>query len=164
MNAKLKMMLAGGSLVVLAGLGTGAVIAAPEAPCGKDGRPPWAAMRDGGFKAIAEKRLGALHDGLKLQAGQEAAWADFQRVLLGEAEKMQTKMKDWRESAADKTAIQRIEHVQQGADARRASLDAVAGATRSFYAVLDDGQKAFFDKNFRLMPHEGRGPGKHRHG
>jgi hypothetical protein len=152
---KLKLIVAGGSLLALTVMGTGQALAVPDRHCDHDGGP--SAMRGEfkDFKARADKRLGDLKAALKLRPEQEGGWNDFKGVLLAQAEQMEARVKAWRAGAEQKTAIERIEQVQKGADERRASLDAVAKATKAFYATLDEGQKAVFDKQFRLMPGDG---------
>lgn len=154
---KLKLIVAGGSLLALTALGAGQVLAGPDRHCDHDGGPGASAM--GGefkdFKARAEKRLGDLKVALKLRPEQEGGWNAFRGILLAQAEQMQSGVTAWRATSEQKTAIERIEQVQKGADERRAALDAVANATKAFYATLDDGQKATFDKHFRLMPGDG---------
>lgn len=151
---KLKLIVAGGSLLALTTLGAGHALAAPDRHCDHDGSPGWGAMRGEfkDFKARAEKRLGDLKVALKLRPEQEGGWNDFSGVLLAQAEQMQAKVKAWRATAEQTTAIERIEQVRRGADERRSALDAVANATKAFYATLDGEQKAVFDKQFRLMP------------
>jgi periplasmic protein CpxP/Spy len=152
MRKEFKLIVAATSLLALTALGTHAV-AGPGPRCDHDGGPGWSEMQ-GDFKARAEKRLGDLKAGLKLRPEQEGSWKTFSGVLLAQAEEMQGKVKAWRTTSEAKTALERIEQVQKGAEERRAALDAVAGATKTFYGALDGEQKAYFDQNFRLMPGE----------
>ena len=164
--SKLKLIVAGGSLLALTTLGAGSLLAAPHGGgCDHQAGSGWGAMRGEArglpdFGARAEARLGDLKAGLKLRPEQEAAWNEFRGALLSQAEQMQEKMTTRRASADAKTALERLEQAQEGADQRRAALDAVAQATKAFYPTLDKEQKAFFDENFRLMPGK---RGGHRH-
>lgn len=147
MNRKLKIGLAAVGLAAAIGIG-GLAIAGNDGVCD---RSMMHGAWDGKFKAMAERRLEKLHDGLKLRADQEAAWGDFRQVAAEQAEHMAEKAKTWRDFAAKATAIERLERVQQGLDEGRVSLGRLTTATKQFYGVLDAEQQSRFDELTRHL-------------
>jgi hypothetical protein len=155
MNRKLKIALAGVGLVAATGIGAGLVMA----EAGGDCVPGPHLMRGawgGDIKSMAEGRLDRLHADLKLRSEQEPAWQDFSTTVTGQAARLAEKLKTWRETSANATAVERLERAQQGMDEGRLALDQLATATKRFYGALDKEQQARFDELTKRLS-----PGKH---
>lgn len=138
------------AVLATAGIATGAAIAA-----GDGCRGPWG--RD--VRAMAEDRLGKLHDVLKLNAEQEPAWVEFRTAISAQAGKAAERMRDWRDGPRPASAIERLDRGQQALDEGRSALADVATATRRFYATLSKEQQARFDEATRRL---GQGRFGHR--
>ena len=107
--------------------------------------------KPGNMNARTEKRLTALHAGLKLRLEQEPAFSEFKDSLLTQAAKTQSRRQEMRANMSRGTAIERLEQMKKMGGERLASLDNVIDSVKRFYATLDSEQKTFFDKSFTLM-------------
>ena len=138
-------------------LGAGAMAAPADAP--DRGRGCWEHMDGPDHARCAErmnehmaKRAAELHDKLKLNASQEAAWNTYMakekpgeppaRPDLAELDKL--------------TAPERMERMLARMNEHEKRMEDRVAATKEFYAVLTPAQQKIFDDAFR------RGP-DHRH-
>jgi periplasmic protein CpxP/Spy len=140
-------------------LGAGTVAAYADGPdCGGMGPGHASAGDHGDHQKFAErmkermaKRQAELHDKLKLNASQQAAWNDYvAKMAPGERPARPDR------AAFDKLpAPERMEKMlalMQGGEAKMAQR---VEATKAFYAVLTPEQKKTFDEEFR------HGSGRH---
>lgn len=101
-------------------------------------------------EAMAARHLQGLHDQLKLQANQEAAWKTFAASMKPGERAMPPKPQ------AGETAPQRMERMldmmKQHQDAMQKRLDAL----KTFYGQLTPEQKKVMDQWHGQMGHKGR--------
>ncbi len=105
-----------------------------------------------------EKRLETLKADLKLNASQEAAWAEWAGKIKGDRKGWEEKRKDF-ESWANLPAPERMEKRLAFAKEHIAKQEERLAATKTFYATLSPEQRQTFDKGFSFG-HRG-GFGKH---
>jgi len=142
--------------LVAAGLGVGSVAAMAAKPdCGPMGGPM--AYSDHGrggerIKERMEKRAAELHDKLKLNTAQEAAWNTY----IGKMKPADMPMRPDRAEMAKLTAPERMEKMHVLMQERQKHMEARIAATKEFYGILTPEQRKIFDEQF---------PGGHgRHG
>jgi hypothetical protein len=105
------------------------------------------------------KRLAALKDKLKLNAGQEGAWSSFTAASQPPAGARPSRMD--RAEFAKLTTPQRLERMQTRQAERSAMFAKRADATKTFYAALTPDQQKTFDTE---TAHFGGPRGHHGHG
>ena len=147
MNKLLNRIVLPGITVAMLGLTTSAV-AQWNSP--SDGGPGMG--RDSGrMEQMREKRQTALHDKLKLSAGQEKAWQAF----IAEGKELHPKKRHDPLEFAGLTAPQRMEKMLDRMRDHEGRMEKMLGALKTFYAVLTPQQQRTFDDS---MPR----PGEHR--
>jgi hypothetical protein len=104
------------------------------------------------------KRLAALKDKLKLNAGQEGAWSSFTAASQPPAGARPSRMD--RAEFAKLTTPQRLERMQTRQAERSAMFAKRADATKTFYAALTPDQQKTFDTE---TAHFGGPRGHHGH-
>jgi protein CpxP len=140
-------LLAGRS--VLAGPAEGAAAPAKQEPAGAE-------PKKCGRWEEKEKRLETLKADLKLNATQEAAWADWLAKLNGDRKGWEEKRKDF-ESWPSLPVPERMEKMLAFSKEHVAKLEARLAATKTFYATLSPEQRQTFDKGFNFGHHGGFG-------
>jgi hypothetical protein len=105
------------------------------------------------------KRLAALKEKLKLNAGQEGAWSTFTAASQPPAGARPPRMD--RAEFAKLTTPERLERMQARQAERSAMFAKRADATKTFYATLTPEQQKTFDAE---TAHFGGPRGHHGHG
>ncbi|MBI1889386.1 MAG: Spy/CpxP family protein refolding chaperone [Burkholderiales bacterium] len=153
MNKFCKSLLLGATAFGIS-LGT---IAAPgdKAPEGKDGAASAMMGRphEGKFREHFAKRQAELHDKLKLNAGQEAAWKTYITALTPAERPARPDKAQWEKLTAPERMEKMLERLKQA----EVHLTNAIAATKTFYATLTPEQKKIFDDNVAKGP-------MHRHG
>ena len=142
--------LGGASIAAYADRGGCGPMGAGPASFGERGRSPEQ------MKAHFEKRKTDLHDKLKLNASQEAAWKNY----LGKVGPMEPGARPDRAEMQKLSAPERMEKMLGFMKERENRMANVAAATKEFYAVLTPEQQKVFNDEFG----GGYGHGKHRRG
>ncbi len=111
------------------------------------------------------KHLAELKGKLKLEAGQETAWAAFEQSMQMPSKPM---ARPDRVALEKLTTPERIDQMQAHKAQRDASMQKHADATKTFYAALNTSQKKVFDaETARAMQSMGggmrHGEGHHGH-
>jgi hypothetical protein len=105
-----------------------------------------------------EQRLETLKADLKLNANQEAAWADWADKIKGDRNDWEETRKS-EESWASLSAPVRMEKMLSFSKEHITKQETRLAATRTFYALLTPEQRLIFDKDYNFE-HHGRF-GKH---
>lgn len=105
-----------------------------------------------------DQRLETLKSGLKLNANQEVAWAEWVGAIKEDRKGWEEKRKN-EESWASLPAPERMEKMLIFSKEHIAKQEARLAATKTFYATLSPEQRQAFDKGFNFE-HHGRF-GKH---
>lgn len=153
-----KSILAG---MIVLGLGAASAAAyADRGDCGPMGMGP-AAFGERGksperMKEHFEKRKAALHDKLKLNASQEAAWQTY----IGKLGPMEPPKRPDRAEIDKLSAPERMDKMLASMKEGEKRLVDASAATKEFYAVLTPEQQKIFNEEFG----RGFGHGGHRRG
>lgn len=155
MNAFKKSLLIGATIFSLAG----SAFAAPgDQPDGGRGQGHAAAgehqhkFDPAKFKEHFAKRQAQLHDKLKLNASQEAAWNTYAAAVTPPDFSKRPDRAEW----AKLSAPERMERMLNQLKEHEARLTSRLAATKTFYAVLTPEQQKVFNDN--------TGPGHRHHG
>lgn len=142
------------ALAASALLASGASMAEPPPPpAGPPGGPA------GDWQEYHEFKMEKLHQALKLNANQEAAWKEW-------SDKIAAGRPGWKERKKELEGMnslpvpERMEKILAFAKERVARLEEHLAATKAFYGQLTPEQRQTFDKEFNFG-HKGRGPGGH---
>ncbi|MEI6336158.1 MAG: Spy/CpxP family protein refolding chaperone [Methylococcaceae bacterium] len=100
-------------------------------------------------EAGKEKHLATLKTDLKLDANQEAAWAEWVSKIKGDT-KNEEKHRENIESWANLPAPERMEKMLEFSKAHIAQQEVSLAATKTFYATLSPEQRLTFDKGFNF--------------
>ncbi|MES2536494.1 MAG: Spy/CpxP family protein refolding chaperone [Pseudomonadota bacterium] len=114
---------------------------------------------DGKFKERMARHQTELHDKLKLNATQEAAWKTF----VGSAAPMTKRTRTDREAFAKLSAPERMEHMLGKMKEREAFMATRLAALKTFYATLTPEQQKVFNES-TLRHHGRKGHGGHHRG
>lgn len=132
------------------------------------GRAGWQQMAPEQMKARiaqrADERLARMELALALTPQQKPAWEAFKGAMTARAERMATRMAERRTAEPPKTAIERLQRMEEMGSLRQTELAEVRKAVEAFYVTLSDAQKTVFDAEFRMMGGKGtggRGRGAH---
>lgn len=146
------------ALTVL-GMGGGAVAvqAQTAAPEGRHANAATEQERAAKWSEHFAKSQAKLHDALKLNASQEAAWTAYQAAIRPQpgAMGMHGDRAEW----AALSAPARMEKMIALQKQRTAMMESRLGALKTFYATLSPAQQKVFDENTRGGSH---GPHGHR--
>jgi hypothetical protein len=104
----------------------------------------------------AEVRLARLELALALTPQQQSAWSAFKGAMTERAERMAAAMQKRLEAGQPKTALERIERMEEMSKLRQTEMAETRKTVESFYATLNDAQKTVFDAEFDRMGHDGR--------
>lgn len=108
----------------------------------------------------ADERLARMELALALTPQQKPAWDEFKGAMKARAERMAQQMAERRAGEPAKTALERLQRMEEMSQLRQGELAGTRKAVEAFYATLSDAQKTVFDAEFRLMGHKGgRGMG-----
>lgn len=155
MNTLRKRLLIG---LMAAGLGAASFGAYADRPgCGPMGAGPAAFGEHGRspekMAAHFEKRQSELHDKLKLNASQEAAW----KAYLAKIKPAEAPKRPDRAEIANMPAPERMEMMLGFMQENQKRMADRIAATKEFYAVLTPEQRKVFDEEFQ----PGRGHRRH---
>lgn len=101
----------------------------------------------------AEQHLARLELALALTAEQKPAWEAFKGTMKQGAESMVAEMEKRRDTGAPKTAVERLQLMEEMNRLHQARLAETRKAVEAFYPQLIEAQKTVFDAEFR---HHGR--------
>lgn len=108
------------------------------------------------------KHLADLKGKLKLEASQESAWTAFEQSMQAPAKPL---ARPDRAAMEKLTTPERIDQMQAHKAQRDAEMQKHADASKTFYAVLNAGQKKVFDaETARAMHNSGMRHGEGHHG
>lgn len=108
-----------------------------------------------------ELRMARLELALALKPEQQAAFAGFKARMSERAAKQAQAMAAAGGEQAPKTAVARMERMEQMHAERARALAESRETVSSFYAQLSDAQKTVFDAEFQRMDHRGWHGGWH---
>lgn len=155
------------SLLAVTALGSGAALAR-GGDCNYDGeRAMWGAgkgspeARQQKMQQRVEARLARTELALKLTPEQKPAWETFVQSTKNRIANMKP---SWAGSGqAPKTAIERMQRMEEHMTARAAELGKARADVEVLYATLSDAQKTVFDDEFRFLgQRQGGGGGRGR--
>lgn len=155
MNKFCKSLLIGATAI---GIGMSAIAASGDkAPEGKDSRQSSWTWRhhEGKFREHFAKRQAELHDKLKLNASQEAAWKTYVAAVTPPERPARPDRAQWQKL----TAPERMEKIHDHMKQAEARMGNAVAATKTFYATLTPEQKKIFDDSVMKGPMRHRGPG-----
>ncbi|MDF0604717.1 Spy/CpxP family protein refolding chaperone [Neisseriaceae bacterium TC5R-5] len=99
-------------------------------------------------KEMMEQHMQKLHDALKLQSGQEAAWKTFISTMRSQG------MRERQKPVEGATAPQRMEHMMQ---TQQQQMQQRLDGLKTFYAQLNPEQKKTMDSWHEKMASKMRG-------
>lgn len=121
---------------------------APNAPAAQGQQRPTPEQREARMKEHFQRAASQLHDKLKLNANQEAAWNTYLQSMTPPARGQRPDRGQW----ANMTAVQRMEKHLEMMKTREAELSKRLEATKAFYGQLNpDQQKTFDAETARMM-------------
>ena len=128
----------------------------------------WSQMEPERMKAKmaerAELRLAQLELALALSPEQKPAFATFKADMLARAERMGAQMAERRSAEQPKTAIERMQRMEEMSALRQSEMAGARKSVETFYATLGDAQKTVFDAEFKSFgPQGGKGGHGMRH-
>jgi hypothetical protein len=151
------------AVMATAALGSSATLAWGGG-CGYDGpggKAGWQRMAREQMKERmtqrTEQHLARLELALALTAEQKPAWEKFKGTMKQGADTMIAEMEKRRDADAPKTAIGRLQLMEEMSKLHQARLVEAREAVEAFYPQLSDAQKTVFDAEFR---HHGRMGGR----
>lgn len=159
------------ALIATGAAGASAAFAWGGGGCMGDGprgdKAGWQQMEPEQMKARmaqrADERLARMELALALTPQQNPAWDEFKGAMKARAERMATQMAERRAGEPPKTAIERLQRMEEMSTLRQSELAEARKAVAAFYVTLSDAQKTVFDAEFRMMGGEGgRGMGHGR--
>ncbi len=103
----------------------------------------------------AELHMARLELALALSAEQKPAFETFKADMKARAERMATTMAERRAAGQPKTAIERMQRMEEMSKLRQAEMAEARKSVESFYATLSDAQKTVFDAEFQKMGRKG---------
>ena len=148
MNKYLNRIALPGIVVGMLGITTSALAEWGDHDCG-----PGMGRDRGDMAQMRDLYQHALHDKLKLNAGQEKAW----QVFIAKSEELRPHDRPDSKELASLNAPQRMEKMLDYGRDREQRMETMLASLKDFYAVLTPGQQKIFDDS---MPR----PGKHHKG
>jgi hypothetical protein len=110
-----------------------------------------------------EVKLARLELALALTLEQKPAWADFKKAVEARTGAMLENMESMRKAGVPKTALERLDRMEEMQKQHSRALTDMRKAVETFYGKLNAAQKTVFDdETARLMCHSmraGRGMG-----
>ena len=108
-----------------------------------------------------EQHLARVELALALTAAQKPAWESFKGTMKQGTDRMIAEMEKRRDANAPKTAIERLQLMEEMSKLRQARLIEARAAVEAFYPQLSEAQKTVFDAEFRQYGRMGgRGMGR----
>lgn len=119
----------------------------------------------------ADLQLARLELALALTPAQQGDWTTFKTAMKARADKMAANMEARGKDAAPKTAIERMQRMEEMSTLRQSEMADTRKAVEAFYGKLSAAQKTVFDAEFARLGgghgpmHErgegrGKGPGR----
>ena len=125
----------------------------------RGGKSGWSQMEPEQMKAKmaerAEVHMARLELALALTPEQKPAFENFKTDMKARAERMATTMAERRAAEAPKTAIERMQRMEDMSKLRQAEMGEARKSVETFYATLGDAQKTVFDAEFQKMGRKG---------
>ncbi|ENO81665.1 hypothetical protein B447_07247 [Thauera sp. 27] len=151
------------ALIATGALGTSAALAWGGGQCMGDGprggKAGWSQMAPEQMKARmterAELHMARLELALALTAEQKPAFVTFKNDMKVRAERMASQMAERRATEPPKTAIERMQRMEEMSKLRQVELAEARKSVETFYASLSDAQKTVFDAEFEKMGRKG---------
>ncbi|MCL2876867.1 MAG: Spy/CpxP family protein refolding chaperone [Betaproteobacteria bacterium] len=108
-----------------------------------------------------EERLARLELALALTPEQKPAWADFKKAAEARTGAMLKEMESMRNAEAPKTAIERLDRMEEHAKKHAGMLAEMRKPLETFYGKLSAAQKTVFDAEMAgfMSPMRGGKPG-----
>lgn len=134
----------------------------------RGGKSGWSQMAPEQMKAKMAERselhMARLELALALTPEQKPAFESFKTDMKARAERMATTMAERRAAEQPKTAIERMQRMEEMGTLRQAEMAQARKSVESFYATLSDAQKTVFDAEFQKMGPRGGQGGHGMHG
>lgn len=125
----------------------------------RGGKAGWSQMEPEQMKARmaerAELHMARLELALALSPEQKPAFETFKADMKARAERMATTMAERRAAGQPKTAIERMQRMEEMSKLRQAEMAEARKSVETFYAMLGDAQKTVFDAEFQKMGRKG---------
>lgn len=125
----------------------------------RGGKSGWSQMEPEQMKARmaerAELHMARLELALALSPEQKPAFETFKGDMKARAERMATHMAERRGAEAPKTAIERMQRMEEMSALRQTETAQARKSVEAFYATLSDAQKTVFDAEFQKMGRKG---------
>ena len=126
----------------------------------RGGKAGWSQLAPEQMKAKmaarAELHMARLELALALAPEQKPAFETFKTDIKARAERMASAMAERRAADQPKTAIERMQRMEEMSTLRQAEMAEARKAVETFYATLGDAQKTVFDAEFEKMRSEER--------
>ena len=103
----------------------------------------------------AELHMARLELALALAPEQKPAFESFKTDMKARAERMAANMAERRAADQPKTAIERMQRMEEMSKLRQAEMGEARKSVEAFYATLSDAQKTVFDAEFQQMGRKG---------
>ena len=150
------------AIIATGALGTSAVLAwggQCDGGGARGGKTGWSKMAPEQMKAKmaerAELHMARLELALALTPEQKPAFERFKTDMKARAERMATTMAERRAAGQPKTAIERMQRMEEMSKLRQAEMGEARKSVETFYAMLSDAQKTVFDAEFQKMGRKG---------
>lgn len=125
----------------------------------RGGKPAWSQMAPEQMKAKmterAEVHMARLELALALTPEQKPAFERFKTDMKARAERMATAMAERRAAEQPKTAIERMQRMEEMSKLRQTEMAEARKSVETFYATLGDAQKTVFDAEFQERGRKG---------
>lgn len=125
----------------------------------RGGKAGWSQMAPEQMKAKmaerAELHMARLELALALTPEQKPAFERFKTDMKARAERMAATMAERRAAGQPKTAIERMQRMEEMSKLRQAEMGEARKSVETFYATLSDAQKTVFDAEFQKMGRKG---------
>lgn len=99
----------------------------------------------------AELHMARLELALALTPEQKPAFETFKAGMKARAERMATTMAEHRAAGVPKTALERMNRMEEMSKLHQAEMAQARKSVEAFYATLSDAQKTVFDAEFQQM-------------
>lgn len=157
------------ALIATSALGTTVMARGGDCDGPRGGKSGWNMMAPEQMKARMAQRadvhLARLELALALTPAQKSDWDAFKGSMKERAERMAAHMETRSQAEMPKTAIERMQRMEEMSKLRQTEMGETRKAVEAFYGKLSDAQKTVFDDEFRKMQGHhgmgGRGMGQH---
>lgn len=143
------------AIIASSALGTAVLARGGDCDGPQGGKAGWHSMAPEQMKARmtqrAEVHLARLELALALTPAQKADWEAFKGSMKERADRMAAHMESRRDAAMPKTAIERMERMEEMSKLRQTEMGETRKAVEAFYGKLSDAQKTVFDAEFSQM-------------